>query len=290
MKLMTTQNYIKPPFKLSIFTTASYPHERGDMVDAAMTCYAQLADEIIYMEGGDLRKQEYDLFWVDEKVRIIKHHWPQEFKWTLIGEQFQRGYEAASGNWVIHSDLDFIFHEEDYQKIREVLEQSDAPAVMFYKKQFVLPDRFNVKSRLVLAVNKGKYGDRIRFDSGGDLCQPSLDGKEIRIEDLPDTQLGFWNYEKILKTKEQISDDVGRMDRAYFRHFGKYLYGDGTDQGAFEGWMEMMRGRLSKPHEHIPLEKHPKIMHNIIKELMPNQFGYSAFGLEKNDYVKGLAQ
>lgn len=226
-----------------------------------------------------------------DEVTVIdgEKTWPQEFSWPLIGQHFHRGYEESSGDFVIHLDSDFLFHERDFGLIRLALSKfSDAPAVSFWKYQFIQPDRYNLKSRLVIAVNKGKYGDRIRFDSGGDLCQPSLDGNEIKPEHVPQAGVPFYNYEKLLKTKEQIMDDVGRMDRAYKKHFGKYVYGkDGSDESAYDGWINMVIGRNRKPQNHIPLSEHPKYIQETIRNLKPENFGYDGFGLlEKNDYIK----
>lgn len=282
--------------KLSIFTTATSPVKRGDLVGPALQCYRELADEIIIIDGtypGDGKWHE-NYFWDDEKERYdpklkwTRYEWPKEFNWTFIGNQFQRGYEAATGDWVIHCDLDFLFHEKDYAAIRKACEEnSNAPALSFYKHQFVLPDRFNLKSRLVIAVNKAKYGERIRFDSGGDLCQPSLDGKELRVEDVPEAKIVLWNYEKMLKTKDQVRDDVGRMARAWQQHWGDYKLGGPDDESAYQEWLKMQIGRFQKPQEHIPLWAHPAIMRDVIYDLKPHQWGYNGFGsLGANDYVR----
>lgn len=245
---------------IGAFITITRPYERADTFDECLESAKGFCDEVKIIDGEET--------------------WPQEFEWPIIGEHFQRGYEALNTRWVLHLDTDFIFHENDYDNIRETLERSDAPALSFYKFQFVLPDRYNLKSRLVIAVNKGKYGDRIRFDSGGDLAQPSLDGLYLSPDDVPESKIGFWNYEKICKTKEQIKDDVGRMERAYKRHFGKTQYGsDGTDEDAYEKWYNAQRGKLNKPHELVKLEDHPASMINTIKNLTPEQFGFSGFGM-----------
>lgn len=245
--------------RLSVFTTITRPEHRGDNYDDAGRCYDDLADELIIIDGHGT--------------------WPREFSWPLIGEHFQRGYEACTGDWVIHADLDFIFHEKDFEAIRRACEDNaDAPALSFWKYQFILPDRYNLKSRLVLAVNKGVYGDRIRFDSGGDLCQPSLDGKYIRPDDVPEAKVPFYNYEKLLKTKEQITDDVGRMARAWQHHFGEWKLGGPDDQSAYDIWLEMTKGRFSKPQAFVPLENHPKYVQETIKNLEPKNFGYNGFG------------
>ncbi len=247
--------------KLSIFTTITRPDVRGDNWGDAEACYDELADELIVIDGHGT--------------------WPQEFSWPLIGEHFQRGYEACTGDWVIHADLDFIFHEKDFDDIRKVLEQhNDLPALSFYKYQFVLPDRYNLKSRLVVAVNKGKYGDRIRFDSGGDLAQPSLDGRYINPDQVPEAKVGFYNFEKLIKNKDQIKDDCGRMERAYFRHFGKYQFkeSDGTDEKAYQGWLTMVTGRFRKPQQKVNIDDLPKFVRETVENLEPNQWGYNGFG------------
>jgi glycosyltransferase involved in cell wall biosynthesis len=265
--------------KLSIFTTIKNPEKRGDNPLDALNCYEDLADEVVIVNGGFNKTYR-------DKVVEKQYNWPYEFNWQFIGQQFQRGYEACTGDWVIHADLDFIFHERDFANLKEQLEfYSDAPAISLWKYQFIQPDRYNLKSRLVIAVNKGKYGDRIRFDSGGDLCQPSLDGEYINPDDVPEARIPFYNYEKLIKTEDQIKDDIERMDRAYKRHFNKPLYSSDS-RSAYEGWLEMAVGRASKPMQHIKLEDHPKYVQQTIKNLKPEMWGYSGFGLlEVNDYV-----
>ena len=270
--------------KISIFTTVTNPVERGDNHLDALRCYKDLADDVVVVNGGDTVSLDFNL---EPRVDVI-NKWPEEFDWPFIGQQFQRGYEACTGDWVIHADLDFIFHEKDFEAIRNACEANpDAPALSLWKFQFILPDRYNLKSRLVVAVNKGKYGDRIRFDSGKDLCQPSLDGVELKPDNVPEARVSFYNYEKILKTKEQVMADQGRMERAYMRHFKRYqMSADGSDQDSYDCWLRMQLGRFNKPQKHISLSDHPIYMQETIKNLQPEQFGYSAHGNLANDYFR----
>jgi glycosyltransferase involved in cell wall biosynthesis len=263
---------------LSIFTTTTNPLERGDPYHEAIKCYKDLADEVVVVNGGGQLTEQ-------SGIKYVNYKWPKEFSWDFIGKQFTRGYKACTSDWVIHADLDFLFHEKDFEEIRQVLgSHPHAPALSFYKWQFTMPDRYNLKSRLVIAVNKGEYGDRIKFDSSGDLCQPSLDGKYLSPDDVPESGIEFYNYEKLLKTEEQIKDDVERMARAWHRHFGDYKLG--TDDTAYSEWLQMALGRLGKPHKHIPIHEHPKYIQDTILKLRPDQWGYNAFGkLEDNNYV-----
>lgn len=272
--------------KLSIFTTATDPYKRGDNYRDSMACFKQLADEIVLVDGHCTSEADTPAY------KQIDLYWPKEFDWLQISRSYQKGYDACTGDWVLFADLDFLFHEKDFENIRQVLSSHpSAPALSFYKYQFILPDRYNIKSRRVIAINKAKFGDRIKMNGGGDLCQTTLDGKHLTPDDVPESGIAFYNYEKILKTKEQIMDDVGRMERAYQRHFGRTQYGsDGTSKDAFNKWIEAQKGKFAKPQKHIRLDEHPKFIQDTIIGLKPENWGYSGFGhLEVNDYVKEFA-
>ncbi len=260
---------------ISIFTTKTDPINRGDTILEAQVCYEDFADELVVVNGRHGRSMQY------EGHKEVAFDWPQEFSWEFIGEQFQRGYDACSGDWCIRMDLDMLFNQNDFGKIRQAFKDfPQVPAISFYKWQFILPDRYNLKSRLIIAVNKKMFGDRIKFNGGGDLCQPTLDGKLIDLEEMPQAGVPIYNYEKILKTKEQIMDDQGRMERAWKRHFGEYqMSKNGSDEEAYKAWYNMQQGRFNKPSEKIPLSAHPKYIQGTISGLKPDQFGYNGFGL-----------
>lgn len=245
---------------ISAFITITRPEERGDTFKECLKSAEGFADEVIIVDGKDT--------------------WPQEFNWPLIGEHFQKGYEQAKGDWVFHLDTDFIFHQRDYGKIRQACKDyPTSPAVSFYKWQFILPDRYNLKSRLVLAVNKTHFQERIKFNGGGDLCQPTLDNRDLDLNEIPQSGVAFYNYEKLIKTEAQIKEDVGRMARAWKLHFGEYKLGGPDDESAYAEWLYMARGRFNKPQERLPFDYHPAVMHDTINNLTPDKWGYNGFGL-----------
>lgn len=249
---------------ISAFITITDPEKRGDTFKQCYESAKGFCDEIVVIDGKDT--------------------WPEEFDWRVIGEHFQRGYEQCTGDWVFHLDCDFIFHENNYADIRQACEEyPDAAGLSFWKYQIFTPDRYTLKSRLVLAVNKGKYGDRIRFDSGPDKCQPSVNGIYISPDDVPEARIPFYNYEKLLKTTSQIAKDSGRMDRAYHHHFGQYqLSKNGSNQSAYDGWYNMVKGRYKKHINRLTLEEQPMVIRDAINNLKPNQFGYNGFGLKES--------
>lgn len=262
--------------KLSIFTTITNPYKRGDPIDQAIECYLELADEVVVVNGG------YEHIEFNPKLKIIESDWPTEFDWPFIGQQFQRGYEACTGDWVIRADIDCIFHENDLDNIRKALEAHNKKAALsFWKYQFINPGKYNVKSRLVLAINKANYGNRIRFDGGGDLCQATLDGQYLTPSDVMESRVAIYNYECLLKTKGQLLEDKGRFARAWQKHFGEYKLGGPDDVSAYSKWLTMVKGRYMKPQAIMKFEDHPKYIKETIKNLNPEQWGFNGFGFLK---------
>lgn len=269
--------------RLSIFTTATSPNIRGDNYYDSLNCFRDLADEVVIVDGS-YQANNPDKKWFDDDTWYFKreiYEWPYDFDWLQISRAYQKGYENCTGDWALFADLDFIFHEKDFEAIRKVMQDNnDKPALSFWKFQFILPDRYNLKSRRVIAINKKLVGDRVKMNGGGDLCQTTLDGKHLTPDDVPESRIAFYNYEKILKTKDQIIDDVGRMERAYFKQFGVRQYGsDGTPEDIYNKWYAAQRGKFEKPQEHISLTDHPKYIQDTIKNLKPENFGYNGFGL-----------
>lgn len=301
---------------ISAFITITNPERRGDLYKECIKSALGFCDELVIVDGGfehqprivsrgspnivevgtslgTLGSSDGSIEWIrslsDDRIKIVHKQWGHEFSWPLIGESFHFGYENCTSDWVVHLDCDFIINEKDYGNIRRAFEQNNNQiALSFWKHQYILPDRYNLKSRLVIAVNKGKYGGKLSFSSGGDLCQPAIGGQYIRPEDVPEARVAFNCYEKILKSKSQIAEDQGRMERAWFRRFSYYQMGsDGTDESAYDRWITAQKGKFAKPQRHIALEEHPAVMIDAIRNLKPEQFGYSGFAeLGENDYVR----
>ena len=82
-------------FKLSIATSYTDPESRMDPWKEALSCYEDLADEVV--RSGE--------------------NWPYEFTWDYIGKVFNESYKKASGDWVIRMDLDYFFMKKILQRL-----------------------------------------------------------------------------------------------------------------------------------------------------------------------------
>lgn len=250
---------------LSIFTTTYNAQKRQEPLNEALACYRYMADEVV----------------------LVDDPWPEEFEWKFIGEQFQKGYEQAQGSWVMRMDLDYFLHERDKEQLRKMMiRYADVPALSLWKYQFIIPDRYTIKSRVVLLLNKGKYGDRIKLNAGGDLCQPSLDGKLIDPSSIPEARIPIYNYDFTWKTQDVVRKDFARFARSYAKFKGEPKWGS-DERTSFNFFMKMMIGRFeARESKQIPISDHPKFIQEKLKTLAPGHFGYAAWGnLPKVSYV-----
>jgi len=257
---------------ISVFTTMTKPKERQDPYLEAINCYEELGDELV----------------------IVGDDWPDEFKWDHIGKTFQKGFDECSGDWVIRMDLDYFFHEKDLNDIKNFLNSNtEQPAVAFPQYQFFTPDRFQVKTKICVALNKKAFPD-IKLNGGGDLCLPTLNNEIILNVSVPQARYPIYQYDSMFRSKEIIKKDRGRFARAWFRQFNDWGdRGGESDEEAFNAWFQMVKSRYKLHTNRIRMESHPEYIKDKIKNLNQEQFGYDAFGLKNNtkrkiqDYLKG---
>lgn len=238
------------------------PEERNDPWKEALECYEDFADEVI----------------------VVGQTWPEEFSFEYIGSVFQDGFNKSSGDWVILMDVDTFFHERDKEKINNVLKKyEDYPSVAFPKFQFFHPERYNLKSKMCIALNKKNFPN-IKFTGGPDLCQPTVDGQLIRPDSAPYEKIVIWNYEAMFRTKDIIKKDRSRFARAWFNSFSNYgVRGGPTQEEAFEAWFKMIEDRYSYHYLKMKIDNHPKYIKNRLQNIPDDQFGSNLFGLIKNE-------
>ena len=185
---------------LSIFTTMTNPDDRNDPWKEALNCYEELADEVI----------------------VVGKNWPYEFSWDEIGKTFQEGLDKSSSDWVIRMDIDYFFHEKDFDKIRNALEKfKNYPALAFPQYQFFTPDRYQIKTRICIAFNIRLF-PQIKLNGGGDLTLATINNELINPKLVPNIKAPIYQYDSLFRTKEIIAADRGRFARAWGKYFGSF--------------------------------------------------------------------
>ncbi len=260
---------------ISIITSYTNPTERMDPWEEAINCYEEFADEVI----------------------VLGENFKTEFEFSDFGPMFDEGFEKANGDWVIKMDIDTLIHEKDFEKLRRSLKDySEYPGISLRKFQFFTPKRFHTKSRMGMVLNKKKFKN-IKFNGGGDGCDPTVNNNHITEKNVPRIPVPFWNYDSVFKTKEVISNDRARFARAWKRTFGNYGDRGGPDpEVAYDAWFKMIENRYKKHIFKVNIGDHPKFIQNKINNLNESQFGFNAFGLDNyinrsiSDYISAYSE
>ena len=245
--------------KLSLFTTYTEAEKRNDPWKEALSCFNFIADEVI-VTGDD---------------------WPYEFKWSQIGKYFQEGLENTSGDWSIRMDIDYFFHEKDILNLHKYLEKyENFPIVCFPQYQFFTINRFQVKTRLCIAINR-KFQHKVKLNGGGDLCLATYENKLVLPQQVPNINIPIYQYDSTFRTKEIIKKDRFRFAKAWNREFGNFGSRGGNDEDlCFEAWFKDIKNKYPKHVNQIKFEDHPIFIKNKLRTLSNDQFGHSAFGLK----------
>lgn len=244
--------------KISIITTMTDPKSRKDPWEEALTCYNDLADEVI----------------------ITGENWPKEFSWRHIGETFQEGLDKASGEWVLRMDLDYFFHERDIKNIKKMLNKyTNYPIVSFPQLQFFKPTKYSLRALLSVAINK-KFFPEIKLNGGGDLCLPTLENILLDPFKNPISKYPIYQYDSFFRDKTTISKDRARFARAWFREFGNYQDRGGPDDyDAYIAWENMIQSKTVEHFYSFNIKNHPKYIKDKIINLSHEAFGYNAFDI-----------
>ena len=247
--------------KISVITSYTNPDERMDPWKEALECYENFADEVV-ITGQNLK---------------------DEFEFSDIGLMFQEGFDKADGDWVVKMDIDTFLHEKDFNELYSVMKKSsEYPAISLRKFQFFNPERYHMKSRMAMIVNKKKFKN-IKFNGGGDGCDPTLNGVLLNEKNVPVSLIPFWNYDSVFKTSEIIAHDRARFARAWQRTYGNYGERGGPEpELAFNSWINMIEDRYKKHIFKMPFEKHPSFIKEKILKLNNLNFGYDLFGISNS--------
>jgi len=290
--------------KISILTTITNPEERQDKWIEALSCYYDLADEVVVVNGGSPVYTDSHGPW--EKIKFVNLPWSYNWNWIELPRHLNAGLKKCTGDWIIKLDIDQFIHEKDFERVRKVLAQvpEDCDVATFQKMSMVYGKKYYQKGGREIAFRNKPY---IRFgknlDKPTDLCFPvkvtsyekvcldcfndATKGDFCRIwYKLPvgrqlktfKTGISYWNYDYTFKAQDFVKEEFWRFSQAYYRYFKKWTFGR-TKRKAFQVFLNMMKGRHDRAPYTYTLKDHPKYIREAIKNLTKEQFGLNAWGL-----------
>jgi len=246
-----------------------------------INCCLDIFDEILIVDGGTT-DGSFDLLPKDRRIRIIKRDWPEDAGWDYLCQQYDFGLQNLTTDWRMKMDADYLFQQEDTQKIRHLLNESEDKAITFEKSCFSLVDRYRSKTKIVLAVNKNKMpnvivNDHDQFQNGD---------KVIYSEDCLTSGIKLYVYDSTFKNKENIKNVMYKWALAAKGKYGMN-WGSESKEAALEYYIKSARSRIESHNQNIiKLEEHPIYIQEKIKTMTEGMAGYSIFGYKKAVYFE----
>lgn len=254
--------------------TFNYPYL--EVID----CCLDIFDEILIIDGGT-NDGSFFLLPEDKRIKIKKRVWPEDASWDYAMEQYNFGLQNLSTDWAVKMDADYLFHEKDIPKIKELLQREDLSGLNFEKDVFNLVDRYRSKTKICLAVNKKKHPNvRVNRDEEFEADKIFYD------TDFETTGIPLYVYDRIFQTKEDIGAIMHKFAKAAAKRFNNN-WGYKSKQAALDYVVDLARNRIDGHNQNIiPLDAHPKYIQDRIKLMTEDMLGYSLFGHKIASYFE----
>lgn len=259
--------------KLSILTTITNPKKRQDRFIEALTCFYDVADEIVIVDGGE--ETNWCPFPMKDKIKWIFKEWPYDFDWVEFPRHLNAGLEQCTGDWVLRIDIDQLLYEGMRAELDNLLTIArDYPIATLSKFTVVTPTGMFQKGQIPVLINR-KFKD-ICFgycmDRDTDMCVP-IQKKGVKMYNgyaLPfgnilynqfHTKIRLYNYDYFFKTKEFALQEYERFGNAYHKFFKTKPFGE-------KSFNQLRLNYLKKITYKIKLEDHPKYIRDAVKDVM----------------------
>lgn len=276
--------------------------------------WLQIADEIVVVDGGSTDGTIQAIEQLnDKRVKIIcddDTKWEDEWLYSRMGKNFDRGLQECTGDWAFKFDVDYILHEKGVSKIKKECEsalENEVATIAFTRLNLVLANSYYVKSKKTLAVNKTlcknrkinlKYGFDIEkwgwgfdFISAVDQENGIWFGSLIRGLGTIISSAVVFNYDYVFRTEDCAKESRFRHFRAvnkqrnlkYKRHKIKSIVEDHviTKEFAWRTYLRQLSFYLNNRNQFdLEVEGHPKIIQDRIKNININQQGHNCWGMK----------
>lgn len=283
--------------------------------------FLPVLDELIIVDGGSTDGTLEAIATLnDPKIKVILDadtEWESEWFYSRMGRNFDRGLQECTGDWVIKFDVDYILHEKNIEKVRDELEagfKQNKLTVNFTRLNFILSDRYFLKSKKTLAINKTlakknfnlHYGlDIDKWGFGYDFINSKFVehginfGNMLRCRDNSiSTSMNIFNYDYMFMTEkvaiecryrhflaEEKQRHLEYKKVRLEKNYKKLEYVSRIT--AWNKYLKQCKGNFfSRDSYTLNLSGHPEIIQDKIENLSKDMQGFNAWGLSEtiNNY------
>jgi len=286
---------------ISAWTTITNPLKNGLPFYESMMSILPIVDEYVIIDGGSTDGSLDEYKGID-KVRIISDDntkMGKEWTFSQIARNFNRAFQECQGDIVINLDADYLLHEGDLDLFKndcQIAYEKDNITISDFRFNFILADRYFLKRDKVMAVNKSlcrklnldvRYGMDVKtFGWGVDPIVYEKTEYDINMGKLLGyfgqkrlSNARFFNYSYLFRDEEVAKEYwyYYRLAECSLPFANLRRYED--KESAWTLFLKQCQSGIQKPATTIPLEDHPKIIQDRIRNIKPNQQGYNCYGI-----------
>jgi len=280
--------------------------------------FLPVVDELVVIDGGSTDGTIEAIKDIgDSKIRIVCDEdtkWEEDWFYSRMSHNFNRGYEECTGDAVFKFDVDFILDEEcvgivnkkyNFREDCELKAKRGKCILQYNRLNYILVDRHYIKKQtpfLVFRDNCKQRGLNVKW--GVDLVSHGWGnipiiykltenginfGQKFTKSEIDDSITTIHNYNYTFQNIETVKELRYRNLKATIKQKNlEYKWikiskmkdlGENVERDGIPDFLkEEILGKFARPQTAVPLEKHPQIIREKIKAMTPDMLGYGAFG------------
>jgi hypothetical protein len=296
------------PLRIGTFGLLNNPNYREEPWRENITQRLDFFDVVCLVCGYEkdiaMLQEAFPVEFGSGKLRVIYKLWPfPEWSYDEIPQHLNATLNLAreaSCDWAIRLDVDSVFHEKDYNKVRSVIAKAERKGkwiVSFGKLQFFKPTQYWSKSNVPLGLRMNSpivYGfDQTQYT---DLAQPiewdevSKFSRDGVVYNIPSGRavsrnkihkvrgISVFNYDYTYRTFDRSVELLYQIEMAHARFWGKGYSGlplsDITRETAMKDFLQTATVRYPRMSQKMDIGDHPKFFQASLKELDCSKWGF----------------
>lgn len=313
--------------KISAFCATTNSLKYGYPVIESIKSFLPVVDELVVVDGGSTDGTIEAINAIgDKKIRIISDEstkWEDEWFYSRMSNNFNRGYEECTGDIVFKFDVDWVFNENktkepkyDFRKDCEQMMRNGKCVLQVSKLHHILVDRYFTKKAspfLVIRPNCKQRGFQIKWgldlqewgwghipiiykfkengiNFGFKMAKELYDYSvaDINVYDfsfMREEDVKELRYKNFLAIAKQAELKYEKAKVKSFIVTSERVRGD--KDYVFDIWRAEVFGNFLKEQHEVRIDQHSQEIRQRLSRMNPEMFGYNAFGFikEKIKYV-----
>jgi glycosyltransferase involved in cell wall biosynthesis len=212
------------------------------------------------------------------KVRIVPTVFDiTKYGWVSYGIARTMGYQACKGDVVLMFDADGVLHEKDTEQLsKEIAIFIDTKRATGYwnKYRIYKPTAYYDQHKHSGIYSKKILGDRLDFFRDDGKGAPNFAKLTLQEQDSFKFSVYLFGYEHVWDTEEVLRFKVNRYGVMIDTLTRKPLK---TPEQYFEDYMRALVDKVKIEGKYMPIEKHPKVVQEKLRQVDKSCFGYNFF-------------